>query len=183
VQTLSGPTYVYRDNMPVVQKTYRPEYVLKKKSNSIFYHAVRDGVCCHGRVNDWACMCSMCLLWTILLIFTPRLCQVGSDKRNQFIRLQLLHGLCDWMVCLIISSSWKRFDVVLGISLLQGQLHTSSDGVECVCVLCSPVNLLLSQNNNIRVRGRRKSARRRACALERAWYCFRYKDIDHTIMK
>jgi hypothetical protein len=50
-----------------------------------------------------------------------------------------------------------------------------------VCVLCSPVNLLLSQNNNISLRGLRKSARRRACVLERAWRCFRYEDIDHIL--
>jgi hypothetical protein len=34
-----------------------------------------------------------------------------------------------------------------------------------VCVLCFPFNLLLSQNNTISLRGLRKSARRRACAL------------------
>jgi hypothetical protein len=50
-----------------------------------------------------------------------------------------------------------------------------------VYVLCSPVNLLLSQNNNINLRGLRKSARRRACALERASRCFRHKDIDHIL--
>jgi hypothetical protein len=33
--TLSGPTYVYGDNMSVVHNTHRPEYVLKNKSNSI----------------------------------------------------------------------------------------------------------------------------------------------------
>jgi hypothetical protein len=47
-------------------------------------------------------------------------------------------------------------------------------------VLFSPVNLLLSQNYNISLRGLWKSARRRACALERAWRCFRNKDIDHS---
>jgi hypothetical protein len=31
---LSGPTYVYVDNMSVVHNTHRPESVLKKKSNS-----------------------------------------------------------------------------------------------------------------------------------------------------
>jgi hypothetical protein len=46
-------------------------------------------------------------------------------------------------------------------------------------VFCSPVNLRLSHNNSISLRGLRKSARRRACVLERAWRCFRYKDIDH----
>jgi hypothetical protein len=40
--TLSGPTYVYGDNMYVVHNTQRPESVLKKKSNSICYHAVRE---------------------------------------------------------------------------------------------------------------------------------------------
>jgi hypothetical protein len=29
--SLSGPTYVYGDNMSVVHNTQRPEYVLKKK--------------------------------------------------------------------------------------------------------------------------------------------------------
>jgi hypothetical protein len=36
-------------------------------------------------------------------------------------------------------------------------------------VLCSPVNLLLSQNNTIGLRVLRKSARRYACVLECAW--------------
>jgi hypothetical protein len=48
-------------------------------------------------------------------------------------------------------------------------------------VLCSPVNLVLSQNNNISLRVLRKSARRRTCALERAWCCFRHKYIDHIL--
>jgi hypothetical protein len=39
---LSGPTYVYGDSMSVVHKTQRPEFVLKKKSNSICHHAVRE---------------------------------------------------------------------------------------------------------------------------------------------
>jgi hypothetical protein len=37
---LSGPIFVYGDNMSVVHNTQRPESVLKKKSNSICYHAV-----------------------------------------------------------------------------------------------------------------------------------------------
>jgi hypothetical protein len=39
---LSGPTYVYGDNMSVVHNTQRLESVLKKKSNSICYHAVSE---------------------------------------------------------------------------------------------------------------------------------------------
>jgi hypothetical protein len=41
---LSGPTYIYGDNMSVIHNTQRPESTLKKKSNSICYHAVRESV-------------------------------------------------------------------------------------------------------------------------------------------
>jgi hypothetical protein len=40
--TLSGPTFVYGDNISVVHNAERHESFLKKKSNSIFYHAVRE---------------------------------------------------------------------------------------------------------------------------------------------
>ena len=38
------PSYVYGDNMSVVTNVSRPESTLKKKSNSICYHAVREAV-------------------------------------------------------------------------------------------------------------------------------------------
>ena len=41
---ISGPSYVYGDNMSVVHNTSKPESVLKKKSNSICYHFVREAV-------------------------------------------------------------------------------------------------------------------------------------------
>ena len=41
---LSGPSYIYGDNMSVIHNTQRPESTLKKKSNSICYHAVRESV-------------------------------------------------------------------------------------------------------------------------------------------
>ena len=41
---LSGPTFVYGDNMSVIHNTQRPESTLKKKSNSICYHAIRESV-------------------------------------------------------------------------------------------------------------------------------------------
>ena len=41
---LDGPTFVYGDNMSVIHNTQRPESVLKKKSNSICYHAIRESV-------------------------------------------------------------------------------------------------------------------------------------------
>ena len=42
--TLTGPTYIYGDNMSVIYNTSRPELTLKNKSNSICYHAVREAV-------------------------------------------------------------------------------------------------------------------------------------------
>ena len=41
---LTGPTYVYVDNMSIIYNKSRPESTLKKKSNSICYHAVREAV-------------------------------------------------------------------------------------------------------------------------------------------
>jgi len=41
---LEGPVYIYGDNMSVIHNTSKPESVLKKKSNSICYHAVRESV-------------------------------------------------------------------------------------------------------------------------------------------
>ena len=41
---LERPTFVYGDNMSVINNASRPESTLKKKSNSICYHAVREGV-------------------------------------------------------------------------------------------------------------------------------------------
>ena len=37
---IDDPTYVYGDNMSVIHNTSKPEYVLKKKYNSICYHFV-----------------------------------------------------------------------------------------------------------------------------------------------
>ena len=39
-----GPTYIYGDNMSVIHNTSTPESMLKKKSNSICYHFVREAV-------------------------------------------------------------------------------------------------------------------------------------------
>jgi hypothetical protein len=84
---LSGPTFVYGDNMSVVHNTQRPESVLKKKSNSILYHAVREsdvmGESIIGHVP------SVDNPADIFTKFVP-----GGQKRNHLIRL-LLHDLCD----------------------------------------------------------------------------------------
>jgi hypothetical protein len=41
---IDGPTYAFGDNMSVVRNTPAPESVLRKKCNSICYHAVREAV-------------------------------------------------------------------------------------------------------------------------------------------
>ena len=41
---LSGPLYIYGDNMSVIHNTQRPESTLKKKNNSICYHAFIEAV-------------------------------------------------------------------------------------------------------------------------------------------
>jgi len=50
---ISGPTYIYGDNMSLINNTQRPESTLKKKkSNAICYHAVRESV--DMGILDWA---------------------------------------------------------------------------------------------------------------------------------
>jgi hypothetical protein len=41
---LSGPTYIYGNNRSQVINSSRPEWNLKKKCNSICYHAIRESV-------------------------------------------------------------------------------------------------------------------------------------------
>jgi hypothetical protein len=41
---VTGPSYIYGDNMSVINNTQRPESTLKKKNNSICYHAIRESV-------------------------------------------------------------------------------------------------------------------------------------------
>ena len=41
-----GPAHTYGDNQSVLTDTMRPDSTLKKKSQSIAYHFVREGVAC-----------------------------------------------------------------------------------------------------------------------------------------
>ena len=41
---IEGASYIYGDNMSVINNTQRPESTLRKKSNSICYHAMRESV-------------------------------------------------------------------------------------------------------------------------------------------
>jgi hypothetical protein len=65
--TLSGPTFVYGDNMSVVHNTQRPEYVFRV-------------IIQYVSLLPWESQTlGMCILLTILLIFALRLCQVGRN--------------------------------------------------------------------------------------------------------
>ena len=65
---VDGPTYVYGDNMSVIHNTSKPTSLLKKKSNSICYHFVREAVamkeCLTTHVPtlmNWADLLTKCL--------------------------------------------------------------------------------------------------------------------------
>jgi hypothetical protein len=45
---MEGPTRVKCDNMSVVHNTTAPQSMLKKKSNAIAYHFVREAVAANG---------------------------------------------------------------------------------------------------------------------------------------
>ena len=46
---VNGPAYIYGDNLSVLANTTIPDSTLKKKSQSIAYHFVREGVA----KNEW----------------------------------------------------------------------------------------------------------------------------------
>jgi hypothetical protein len=79
---LIGPTFIYGDNMSAVHNTQWPEYILKKNSNSICYHAVREsssmGESIIGHVPSVDNSADICTK------VVP-----GGQKRNRLIRLLL----------------------------------------------------------------------------------------------
>jgi hypothetical protein len=84
---LEWPHIFYGENMSDVHNTQRPESVLKKKSNSIFYHAVCEsasmGESIIGHVPFFENPADICTK------VVP-----DGQKWNHLIRL-LLHDLCD----------------------------------------------------------------------------------------
>jgi hypothetical protein len=113
---LSVPIYVYWDNMSVYHNIQRHESVLKKKSNSICYHVVCEssamGESLIGHVPSDDNPADICTK------FVP-----GGHKGNHLFHL-LLHNLCDLTVFLSdYPPLWRGF-LVLGVSVLHGQLNT-----------------------------------------------------------
>ena len=84
---LSGPSYIYGDNMSVIHNTQRPESMLKKKSNSVCYHAVREAVamgeCLTGHISTHDNPADICTK------IMP-----GGQKRDHLIGL-ILYDLTD----------------------------------------------------------------------------------------
>ena len=84
---IAGPTYTYGDSMSVIRNTQRPESTLRKKSNSICFHAVLEAVAMgelltgHVRTTE-----NLADLLTKVV--------AGGAKRNYLIRL-LLFDLAD----------------------------------------------------------------------------------------
>ena len=85
---IAGPSYILGDNMSVIHNTQRPESTLKKKSNSICYHACQESVAMgesltgHCPTDD-----NVADLTTKIL--------PGGQKRNKFVGL-LLHDIVDF---------------------------------------------------------------------------------------
>jgi len=85
---LAGPSLVYGDNMSVIHNTQRPESVLKKKSNQLCNHAIREAVamgeCLTGRISTMENPADL----TANLI-------PGGQKRDYLIG-KLLYDICDY---------------------------------------------------------------------------------------
>ena len=87
VVEVAGPSYIYGDNMSVINNTSKPESVLKKKSNSICYHFVREAV-----AMKEALTCHIPTLENVADLLTKVL--FGRKCRN-FVK-HLLYDIYDW---------------------------------------------------------------------------------------
>jgi hypothetical protein len=84
---LLGPMYIYGDNMSVVHNTQRPKPILKKKSNSICYHAV------HESVAMGESLIGHCLTKDNMVDLATK-CIGGGKKRDHLVAM-LLHDIVD----------------------------------------------------------------------------------------
>jgi hypothetical protein len=124
--------------MHAVHNDHGPESVLKKKSNSICYHAVHEsasmGYSIIGHVHSVENPADICTKVVS-----------GGQKQNHFIRL-LLHYLCDLIILLAeeVCGSWG-FPCCMGNYIY---IHMEWD----VCVW-SPVKHMLPQNLQNKLEG------------------------------
>ena len=81
---VDGPTYIFGDNKSVLVNASNPDSVLKKKSTSIAYHFVREGVA----KNEWMVTYVSTDNNPADILTKPSL---SSDKRAKFIAMILHH--------------------------------------------------------------------------------------------
>ena len=79
-----GPTYIYGDNQSVLVNSTIPTSVLKKKSSSIAYHFVREGVA----ADEWRIQ-YISTNNNVADLFTKSL--KNGEKRTRFIKMFLHH--------------------------------------------------------------------------------------------
>jgi hypothetical protein len=85
---ISGPSFIYGDNMSVVHNTTKPESTLKKKSNQICYHAVREAVAMGE------CLVTHIPTHLNVADIATKIIPAGS-KRNDLVRMVLM-DICDY---------------------------------------------------------------------------------------
>ena len=83
---VDGPAFIYGDNQSVLANTTRPESTIKKKSQSIAYHFLREGCAAD--------------IWRTSYIHTSENVAdlmtkpLSGEKRKKFVRM-LLHHIYD----------------------------------------------------------------------------------------
>ena len=85
--SIIGPTYVYGDNQSVLANTTIPHSNLKKKSNSIAYHFVREG-CAR---DEWRTTYLHTSLNPADLLTKPL---ASGEKRTSFVNM-IVHHIFD----------------------------------------------------------------------------------------
>jgi hypothetical protein len=81
--TVDEPTFLFGDNQLVLANTTSPASTLKKKSNAIAYHFVREG-CAH---NEW-CTAYVNINNNVADLLTKPL---AGPKRSKFVQMLLHH--------------------------------------------------------------------------------------------
>jgi hypothetical protein len=81
--TVNKPTFVFGDNQLVLANTTVPASTLRKKSNAIAYHFVREG-CAH---DEWRTACVNINNNVADLLSKP----LAGPKRSKFFQMLLHH--------------------------------------------------------------------------------------------
>ena len=81
---IDGPTYTFGDNQSVLANTSVPHSVLKKKSNAIAYHFVREG----SARDEWRTTYVNTHFNPADLLTKPL---PAGEKRMRFVRMLLYH--------------------------------------------------------------------------------------------